>query len=78
MQLMKIELFLFCIFICSRKRKGIIDNSVVLTDKHIRHVPVIDGRIVGMISIVDVVRAVVEQQKGELKRLNEFIRGEYY
>lgn len=51
---------------------------MVLTDKHIRHVPVIDGRIVGMISIVDVVRAVVEQQKGELKRLNEFIRGEYY
>ncbi|MBA0838453.1 hypothetical protein Goshw_021460 [Gossypium schwendimanii] len=47
-------------------------------DNHIRHVPVIDGRIVGMVSIVDVVRAVVEQQNGELKRLNDFIKGEYY
>jgi hypothetical protein len=31
-----------------------------------------------MVSIVDVVRAVVEQQGGELKRLNEFIKGEHY
>lgn len=50
----------------------------LMTDNHIRHVPVIDGKIVGMISVVDVVRAVVEQQNGELKRLNEFIKGEYY
>ncbi|CAN0905877.1 CBS domain-containing protein CBSX3, mitochondrial [Linum grandiflorum] len=45
---------------------------------HIRHVPVIDAKIVGMISIVDVVRAVVEQQTGELKRLNDYIQGDYY
>lgn len=50
----------------------------LMTENHIRHVPVIDGKIVGMISIVDVVRAVVEQQSGEVKRLNEFIKGEYY
>ncbi|WCJ35193.1 Cystathionine beta-synthase (CBS) family protein [Euphorbia peplus] len=50
----------------------------LMTDYHIRHVPVIDGKIVGMISMVDVIRAVVEQQSGELKRLNEFIRGDYY
>ena len=47
-------------------------------ENQIRHVPVVDGKLVGMISIKDVVRAVVEQQSGELKRLNEFIRGEYY
>lgn len=50
----------------------------MMTDNHIRHVPVIDGKMIGMVSIVDVVRAVVEQQKGELKRLNEFIKGDYY
>ncbi|KAM7518233.1 hypothetical protein LguiB_017195 [Lonicera macranthoides] len=50
----------------------------LMTENHIRHVPVIDGRIVGMISMVDVVRAVVEQQNGEVKRLNEFIKGDYY
>ncbi|KAL3840299.1 hypothetical protein ACJIZ3_024890 [Penstemon smallii] len=47
-------------------------------DNHIRHVPVIDGKIIGMISIGDVVRAVLEQQHGEMKRLNEFIHGDYY
>lgn len=50
----------------------------MLIENQIRHVPVIDGRIVGMISIVDVVRAVVEQQSGEVKRLNDFIKGDYY
>ncbi|WRX30318.1 CBS domain - like 10, partial [Theobroma cacao] len=57
---------------------SILQAMQLMTDNHIRHVPVIDGKIVGMVSIVDVVRAVVEQQEGELKRLNEFIRGEYY
>ncbi|KDP38519.1 hypothetical protein JCGZ_04444 [Jatropha curcas] len=57
---------------------NILKAMQLMTDHHVRHVPVIDGKIVGMISIVDVVRAVVEQQKGEVKRLNEFIRGEYY
>jgi CBS domain-containing protein len=51
---------------------------LMFAENRIRHVPVIDGRIVGMISIVDVVRAVVEQQSGELKQLSEFIRGDYY
>ncbi|CAL5205356.1 unnamed protein product [Lathyrus oleraceus] len=50
----------------------------LMLENRIRHVPVIDGKIVGMISIVDVVRAVTEQQDGELKRLGDYIRGEYY
>lgn len=49
----------------------------VFAEYQIRHVPVIDGKIVGMISIVDIVRAVVEQQNGEVKRLIEFIKGDY-
>ncbi|XWS24380.1 hypothetical protein CRYUN_Cryun28dG0097000 [Craigia yunnanensis] len=49
----------------------------IMTENHIRHVTVIDGKIIGLVSIVHVVRAVVEQQNGELKRLNEFIKGEY-
>ncbi|XP_059637624.1 CBS domain-containing protein CBSX3, mitochondrial-like [Cornus florida] len=57
---------------------NILQAMQLMTDNHIRHMPVIDGRIVGMISIVDVVRAVVELQSGEVKRLNEFIKGEYY
>ncbi|GMN35544.1 hypothetical protein TIFTF001_005364 [Ficus carica] len=57
---------------------NILQAMQIMTENQIRHVPVVDGKLVGMISIKDVVRAVVEQQSGELKRLNEFIRGEYY
>ncbi|XP_042487629.1 CBS domain-containing protein CBSX3, mitochondrial-like [Macadamia integrifolia] len=57
---------------------NILQAMQLMTDNHIRHVPIIDGKIVGMISIVDVVRAVVEQQNQEVKRLNEFIKGDYY
>ncbi|XP_047324833.1 CBS domain-containing protein CBSX3, mitochondrial-like [Impatiens glandulifera] len=56
----------------------ILQAMQIMTDNHIRHVPVVDGKIIGMISIVDVVRAVVEQQKGEVKQLKDFIKGEYY
>ncbi|KAJ3695306.1 hypothetical protein LUZ60_000683 [Juncus effusus] len=50
----------------------------LMSDKHIRHMPVIDKSVVGIISIVDVVKAIVDQQHEEVKRLNEFIRGDYY
>ncbi|KAH7682755.1 CBS domain-containing protein [Dioscorea alata] len=57
---------------------NILQAMQLMTDKRIRHVPVIDHKVVGMISIVDVVRAVVGQQRDEVKKLNEFIRGDYY
>ncbi|XP_028079372.1 CBS domain-containing protein CBSX3, mitochondrial-like isoform X1 [Camellia sinensis] len=56
---------------------NILHAMQLMTENHIRHVPEIDENIVGMISVVDVVRAVVEQQSGEVKRLNEFIKGGY-
>uniref|UniRef100_A0A9I9CZY9 CBS domain-containing protein n=1 Tax=Cucumis melo TaxID=3656 RepID=A0A9I9CZY9_CUCME len=62
----------------SSKKRIIQLKFLALAENRIRHVPVIDGKLVGMISIVDVVRAVVEQQNGELERLNDYIKGEYY
>ncbi|KAL8166072.1 hypothetical protein V2J09_007571 [Rumex salicifolius] len=57
---------------------SVLQAMQLMTENHIRHVPVINGKIIGMLSIQDVVKAVVEQQSGELKRLNEFIKGDYY
>ncbi|CAA7048025.1 unnamed protein product [Microthlaspi erraticum] len=57
---------------------NIIKAMQLMSENHIRHVPVIDGKIVGLISMVDVVRAIVDHQNGELKRLNQFIKGDYY
>ncbi|KAG6624926.1 hypothetical protein CIPAW_16G060000 [Carya illinoinensis] len=56
---------------------NILQAMQLMTDNRIRHILVVDGRIVGKISIVDVVRALVEWQSGELKQLNQFIRGDY-
>ncbi|KAF3772588.1 CBS domain-containing protein [Nymphaea thermarum] len=49
----------------------------LMTEYGIRHVPVIDGKMTAMISIRDVIQAIVEEQQKELKRLNEFIRRGY-
>ena len=46
----------------------------VMTDKHVRHLPVLDqGRLVGVISIGDVVRAVVQEQQSTISTLENFI-----
>jgi CBS domain-containing protein len=48
----------------------------VMTDRRIRHLPVLEGgRMVGMISIGDLVRAVIEEQKETIEQLEKFIAG---
>ena len=47
----------------------------IMTDKHIRHLPVIDARkLVGMVSIGDVVKFVIEDQKQTIKNLESYIQ----
>jgi CBS domain-containing protein len=46
----------------------------LMTDKHIRHLPVLEnGRLVGVISIGDVVRAVVDEQQFTISSLERYI-----
>lgn len=50
----------------------------LMTDHRIRHIPVsADGRMLGMVSIGDVVGSVVAEHKQELSRLNDYIQGSY-
>ncbi|KAI3968693.1 hypothetical protein MKX01_028843 [Papaver californicum] len=50
----------------------------LMTENRIRHIPVIsDKDMIGMVSIGDVVRAVVSEHREELDRLNAFIQGGY-
>ncbi|XVF12086.1 hypothetical protein REPUB_Repub08aG0084400 [Reevesia pubescens] len=50
----------------------------LMTDNRFRHIPVIDDKeMVGMVSIGDVVRAVVIEHRAELDRLNAYIQGGY-
>ncbi len=48
----------------------------IMTEKRIRHLPVVeDGVMVGMVSIGDLVRAVIEEQQQTIEHLEKFIAG---
>jgi CBS domain-containing protein len=49
---------------------------MLMTDKRIRHLPVADeGRVVGMLSIGDLVKSVIEAQEREIAELQRYIAG---
>ena len=46
----------------------------LMTEKHVRHLPVVEnGRVVGVISIGDAVRAVVDEQQFTIKSLERYL-----
>ncbi|KRG86858.1 histidine kinase [Stenotrophomonas daejeonensis] len=48
----------------------------LVTDRRIRHLPVVEeGGVVGVISIGDLVKAVIEEQRQELGQLQQYITG---
>jgi len=50
----------------------------LMTDKHIRHLPVCqDEKLAGIISIGDVVKAIMTQQKVTIENLENYIMGKY-
>jgi CBS domain-containing protein len=51
----------------------------LMTDKHIRHLPVCkDGKLAGVVSIGDVVKAIMSQQKFTIENLENYIMGKYH
>lgn len=52
------------------------DCMKLFSEKHIRHLPVLNqGRVAGMISISDVVTAIMQEQKMHINFLEQYISG---
>lgn len=50
----------------------------LMTEKRVRHLPVVDGeRLVGIISIGDVVKSIIAEQEIEIGHLQDYIQGKY-
>ncbi len=48
----------------------------VMTDKRIRHLPVVEGnKVTGLVSIGDLVKAIIADQKEEIEQLEHYISG---
>ena len=48
----------------------------IMTDKHVRHLPILEGeRVIGLISIGDVVREMMAHQKTIIEQLHSYIAG---
>ena len=50
----------------------------LMTDKHIRHLPVLDGdNVIGVISIGDLVKHIISCQSAAIEHLESYIQGGY-
>jgi CBS domain-containing protein len=57
-------------------QQSVNDCMQLMTDKRIRHLPVLeDGKLIGVISIGDCVKAVIDEQKHEIEDLRRYIAG---
>lgn len=49
----------------------------IMTDSHLRHLPVVeDGKLLGLLSIGDLVKEAIAEQADLIKQLEQYIRGE--
>jgi CBS domain-containing protein len=64
--------------VCVDPSQGVDECMALMTDRHIRHLPVIeDGRLVGLISIGDVVKSILDHQQFTIQQLEHYIVGSH-
>ena len=62
--------------ICVGPDQSVNECLALMTEKRFRHLPVvIDERLVGMVSIGDLVKSIIDDQKFEIEQLEHFVHG---
>lgn len=62
--------------ICARPEQTVDECMAVMTDKRVRHLPVLDRKeLVGIVSIGDLVKSKIADQEFTIERLVEYVRG---
>ena len=60
--------------VCVRPDQSVEDCMALMTDKRIRHLPVLQGeKVIGVISIGDVVKEVISEQRFVIEQLEHYI-----
>ena len=63
--------------VCARPDQSVEECMAVMTAKAVRHLPVLEGgRLVGIVSIGDMVNSVIGDQKFIIEQLEHFIHGD--
>ncbi|NIM71684.1 MAG: CBS domain-containing protein [Gammaproteobacteria bacterium] len=58
----------------ARPEQSVEDCMAMMTEKRIRHLPVMEGeKLLGMISIGDLVKAIIEEQQHVIEQLEQYI-----
>jgi len=65
--------------VCASLDESVQYALAVMTEKRCRHLPVVGerGGLAGLVSIGDLVKQIVREQKGEIRFLHDYISGKY-
>lgn len=62
--------------ITATTQQSVKECMTLMTERRIRHLPVVmDGEVVGLISIGDLVQAIISDQQEEIEQLGQYISG---
>jgi CBS domain-containing protein len=64
--------------LCVNPHRSVEDCMALMTDKRARHLPVVDHKqVIGIISIGDLVKAVIAEQQFVIDQLHDYITGQH-
>lgn len=62
--------------LCTKPEQTIEEAMALMTDKRVRHLPVVEnGNILGVVSIGDLVKTIISEQKHIIEQLEHYING---